>query len=127
MELSSMYPRAGAEYEFVKRAFGERMGLFAGLLVVYFVTITSSAVAIGFGKYFSKLFEFGSSCGVIGLFLFLCPVMVYGIRESARLAVFISLIELSGLLLIIYAGLPHIGEVNYFELRTLQGCFKLLP
>ncbi len=124
MELSSMYPRAGAEYEFVKRAFGERMGLFAGLLVVYFVTITSSAVAIGFGKYFSKLFEVGSSGGVIGLFLFLCPVMVYGIRESARLAVFISLIELSGLLLIIYAGLPHIGDVNYFETPDLAGLFQ---
>ncbi len=32
MELSSMYPRAGAEYEFVKRAFGERTGLLPGSL-----------------------------------------------------------------------------------------------
>jgi amino acid transporter len=35
MELASMYPRAGAEYEFVKRAFGDRIGLFVGLLVVF--------------------------------------------------------------------------------------------
>jgi amino acid transporter len=124
MELSSMYPRAGAEYEFVKRAFGERMGLFAGLLVVYFVTITSSAVALGFGRYFSSLFGVGSLGGVTGLFLFLGLVMVYGVKESARLAVLISLIELSGLLLIIYAGLPHIGDVNYFEAPDLAGLFE---
>src|SRR5574344_443644 len=37
MELSSMFPKAGAEYGFVRRAFGERIGLFVGLLVIYFV------------------------------------------------------------------------------------------
>ncbi|HII80286.1 MAG TPA: amino acid permease [Methanosarcina sp.] len=124
MELSSMYPRAGAEYEFVKKAFGERIGLFVGLLVVYFVIITSSAVALGFGRYFSNLFGVGSLVGAIGLFLFLSLVMVYGIKESAHLAVFISLIELSGLLLIIYAGLPHFGTVDYFEAPDLAGLFK---
>ncbi|WP_410510123.1 APC family permease [Methanosarcina hadiensis] len=124
MELSSMYPRAGAEYEFVKRAFGERIGLFAGLLVIYFVVITCSAVALGFGRYFSSLFGFGSLGGAIGLFLFLSLVMVYGIKESARLAVLISLVELSGLLLIIYAGLPYLGTVNYFETPDLAGLFE---
>ena len=124
MELSSMYPRAGAEYEFVKKAFGERIGLFVGLLVVYFVIITSSAVALGFGRYFSNLFGVGSLVGAIGLFLFLSLVMVYGIKESAHLAVFISQIELSGLLLIIYAGLPHFGTVDYFEAPELAGLFK---
>ncbi len=57
MELASMFPRAGAEYGFVKRAFGEWIGLFVGgVLVIYFVAITSSAVALGFGRYFSNLF-----------------------------------------------------------------------
>lgn len=124
MELSSMYPRAGAEYEFVKRAFGERAGLFAGILVVYFVIITCSAVALGFGRYFSNLFGFGYLGGAIGLFFFLSLVMVYGIKESARLAILISLIELSGLLLIIYAGLPYLGTVNYFETPDIAGLFE---
>ncbi|MHC1757800.1 MAG: APC family permease [Methanosarcina sp.] len=124
MELSSMFPRAGAEYEFVKRAFGERVGLFVGLLVIYFVIITSSAVALGFGRYFSNLFGFGNLGGAIGLFLFLSLIMVYGIKESARLAVLITLIELSGLLLIIYAGLPYFGMVNYFETPDLTGVFE---
>lgn len=124
MELSSMYPRAGAEYEFVKRAFGERMGLFVGLLVVYFVVITSSAVALGFGRYFNSLFGIGNLIGSVGLFIVLSLIMVYGIRESARLAISITLIELSGLLIIIYIGLPYLGTVNYFEAPDLSGVFK---
>lgn len=124
MELSSMYPRAGAEYEFVKRAFGERVGLFAGLLVVYFVVITSSAVALGFGEYFGNLFGGGNLVGAVGLFVGLSLLMVYGIKESARLAILITLIELSGLLIIIYVGLPYLGTVNYFEAPNLAGIFE---
>ncbi|AKB18264.1 MULTISPECIES: APC family permease [unclassified Methanosarcina] len=124
MELSSMYPRAGAEYEFAKRAFGERMGLFVGLLVVYFVILTSSAVALGFGRYFSNLFGGGSLLGAVGLFIVLSLIMVYGIKESARLAGIITLIELSGLLIIIYVGIPYLGTVNYFESPNLSGVFE---
>ncbi len=124
MELSSMYPKAGAEYEFVKRAFGERAGLFVGLLVIYFVVITSSAVALGFGRYFSNLFGVGNLIGAVGLFIFLSFIMVYGIKESARLAILITLIELSGLLLIIYVGSPYLGAVNYFEAPNMAGIFE---
>jgi len=124
MELSSMYPRAGAEYEFVKRAFGERVGLFVGLLVVYFVVITSSAVALGFGRYFSNLFGVSNLIGIVSLFIVLSLIMVYGIKESARLAIFITLIELTGLLIIIYVGIPYLGTVNYFEAPNLSGVFE---
>ncbi len=124
MELASMYPRAGAEYEFVRRAFGERVGLFVGLLVIYFVAITSSAVALGFGRYFSNLFGNEYLTGAIGLFIFLSLIMVYGIKESARLAILISLIEVSGLLIVIYTGLPYLGTVNYFEAPDLAGVFE---
>lgn len=124
MELASMYPRAGAEYEFVKRAFGDRIGLFVGLLVVFFVVITSSAVALGFGRYFSNLFGNGYLSAAVGLFIFLSLIMVYGIKESARLAILISLIEVSGLLIVIYTGLPYLGTVNYLETPDLSGIFE---
>ncbi|MCQ1536639.1 amino acid permease [Methanosarcina sp. KYL-1] len=124
MELSSMYPRAGAEYEFVRRAFGERTGLLVGLLIIYVVVITSSAVALGFGGYFSTLFGAGILSGAIGLILALGLIMLYGIRESARLAILITLIEFSGLLLIIWVGLPYLGSVDYFEATSPAGVFE---
>lgn len=124
MELSSMYPRAGAEYEFARKAFGERIGLFVGLLVIYYVVITGSAVALGFGRYFSSLFGDGILTGAVSLFIVLSLIMVYGIKESARLAIFITLIELTGLLIIIYVGIPYLGTVNYFEAPNLSGVFE---
>ncbi|MDD3042603.1 MAG: APC family permease [Methanosarcinaceae archaeon] len=115
MELSSMYPKAGAEYEFVRKAFGESAGLLIGLLIIYAVTITSSAVALGFGGYYNALFGGGVLKGALIVLLGLGPVMLYGVRESVRFAALISLIEVLGLLIIIYIGLPHLGSVNYFE------------
>ncbi|HEY3361843.1 MAG TPA: APC family permease [Methanosarcina sp.] len=124
MELASMYPRAGAEYEFVKRAFGERAGLFVGLLVIYFVVITSSAVALGFGRYFSNLFGNGDLTAAVVLFIFLSLIMIHGIKESAQLAILISFIEVSGLLIVIYTGFPYLGTVNYLETSSLAGVFE---
>jgi len=124
MELASMYPRAGAEYEFVKKAFGERTGLFVGLLVIYFVVITSSAVALGFGRYFSNLFGNENLTAAVGLFIFLSLIMIHGIKESARLAILISFIEVSGLLIVIYTGFPYLGTVNYLETPSLSGVLE---
>ncbi|AKB32086.1 Amino acid transporter [Methanosarcina siciliae HI350] len=124
MELSSMYPRAGAEYVFARKAFGERTGLFVGLLVIYYVAITASAVALGFGRYFSTIFGGGILIGAISLYILLSLVMVYGIKESARLAILMTFIELSGLLIIIYVGIPYLGTVNYSETPSLSGVFE---
>lgn len=62
--------------------------------------------------------------GTLGLFIFLSLIMVYGIKESARLAIFISFIEVSGLLIVIYTGLPYLGTVNYLEATDLAGIFQ---
>lgn len=124
MELTSMYPRAGAEYEFVRRAFGEKVGLLVGFLIIYVVVITSSAVALGFGGYYSSLFGAERLGGAIGVLLVLGLVMFYGIKESARLAILITLIEFSGLLIIIYVGVPFLGAVDYFEMTGFAGVFE---
>ncbi len=124
MELSSMYPRAGAEYEFVRKAFGEKVGLLVGLLIIYVVVITSSAVSLGFGSYYSLLFGVGSLTGAVGLLLVLGLVLFYGIKESAGLAILITLIEFSGLLIIIYVGIPFLGTVDYFEMTSFAGVFE---
>jgi basic amino acid/polyamine antiporter, APA family len=124
MELASMYPKAGAEYEFVKKAFGERTGFLVGLLIIYFVVITSSAVALGFGRYFSNLFGVKSLITTIGLFIVLSLIMLHGIKESAWIAIFISFIEISGLLIVIYTGIPYIGKVNYLETPGLEGILE---
>src|SRR5574338_1165122 len=56
-ELSSMYPKAAAEYSFVKNAFKNNFIAFIVGWLTLFVTIISAAtIELGFGGYFGDLF-----------------------------------------------------------------------
>ncbi|MDD1662480.1 MAG: amino acid permease, partial [Methanomicrobiales archaeon] len=54
-ELSAMFPRAGAEYEYVKSAFGRRAASVIGWLIILSGIIGASTVALGFAGYASAL------------------------------------------------------------------------
>jgi APA family basic amino acid/polyamine antiporter len=55
-ELSSMYPRAAAEYIFVKNAFRSNFVAFiVGWLTLFVAIISASAIALGFGGYFTTI------------------------------------------------------------------------
>ena len=42
-------------------------------------------------------------------------MLIYGISESAIMAVVFTLIEIIGLIIVIIIGLPYLGSVNYFD------------
>ena len=119
-ELASMFPKSAAEYIYVKHAFGINfVALFVGCLTI-FVAITSAAtVAIGFSGYLSVFFPHLSSIVyAVILIMVLSIVNFYGIRESAWTNSIFTLVEISGLAIIIIAGFL-IGsgpEINFFEL-----------
>ncbi|MFH0986909.1 MAG: APC family permease, partial [Candidatus Micrarchaeota archaeon] len=115
-ELSSMYPDAGAEYEYTKRPFGRRLGFIVGWLVIASAVISSATVALGFGGYFVKLFGGEIVYAGIGLIAALTFLLIWGIKQSAWIACIFTLIEASGLFIIIAIGMPHFGSVNYLEL-----------
>ena len=54
-ELSAAYPKSGGEYVYVKRAFGQRMGTFIGLVIASNGIISAATVALGFAGYFTEL------------------------------------------------------------------------
>ncbi|MBI5378001.1 MAG: amino acid permease, partial [Thaumarchaeota archaeon] len=56
-ELSSMYPKAAAEYSFVKNAFKNNFVAFiVGWLTLFVAIISAATIALGFGGYFADLF-----------------------------------------------------------------------
>ncbi|MBN1134880.1 MAG: amino acid permease [Methanosarcinaceae archaeon] len=124
MELSSMLPKAGAEYEYVKRAFGEDVAFIVGWLVIIGLVIAVSAVALGFAGYFSALSNAPTVPAAILLIMIFAFVLFIGIKQSAHIIILMTLIEIIGLLVIIYIGLPYIGSVNYFETPTIPGIFE---
>ncbi len=48
-ELSSMFPKAGAEYEYVRNAFGKKLAFIIGWLIILSGVIGAATVALGFG------------------------------------------------------------------------------
>lgn len=106
-ELVAAYPRAGAEFHFLKHAFPERplLPYTAGLLIVLNAAATSAAVALSFGQYLHALVALPPLAIALAL-LALCTVLnIVGMKESTWLAILLICIEVGGLLLLIGGGL----------------------
>ena len=123
-ELSSMFPRAGAEYDYVKNAFSARAAFVIGWLVFLSGILAADTVALGFGGYFMALTGAPLLVSAFLLLLALTVVLALGIRETVRIAVVSAIIEVAGLAIVIAIGLPYLGSVNYWELpQGFSGLF----
>ncbi|MCP1393228.1 MAG: amino acid permease [Methanothrix sp.] len=124
-ELSSIFPRASAEYEYTNRAFGRKLAFVVGWLIIFSGVIGASTVALGFGGYFLALTGLPVLPSAVVLILLLSLVLLWGIKISAWFAIVFTLIETAGLLIVIYIGLPHFGSVDYFEMpHGFNGVFE---
>ena len=124
-ELSSIFPKASAEYEYTSHAFGRRLAFVVGWLIIFSGVIGASTVALGFGGYFDALTSVPVLISAVLLIFVLSLVLLWGIRISAWFAIVFTLIETAGLLIVIYVGIPHLGSVNYFEMpHGYSGVFE---
>ena len=117
-ELSSVFPKVPAEYVFIKNAFKNNFFAFlVGWLIAVTSIITAATVALGFGGYFSEFINIPIIISAIGLLIVLSIVNFIGIRESAFTNTIFTIIEISGLMLIIIIGFTFTDPepVNYFE------------
>lgn len=115
-ELSSIFPKAGAEYVYVEKSFGRRLAFLAGWLIIIGAMISAAVVSLGFAGYFVKLVAVPPALVALILIVVLSFINFYGIKESAFVAIAGAVIEVVGLLIIVVIGLPYLGHVNYLEL-----------
>ena len=116
-ELSSIFPKAAAEYVFIKNAFKNNFFAFIiGWLTAITSIITAATVALGFGGYFAEFVDIPIIISAMGLLVILSIVNFIGIRESSWTNTIFTIIEASGLILIIIIGFTFSPEsVNYLE------------
>ena len=117
-ELSSIFPKAAAEYVFIKNAFKNNFFAFViGWLTAITSIITAATVALGFGGYFLEFFDIPIIISAIGLLGILSLLNFIGIRESAWTNTIFTIIEAAGLILIIIIGftITDPAPVNYIE------------
>ncbi len=122
-ELSSIFPKEAAEYVYVKIACGcEILSFLVGWFVILTGIISVSTVALGFAGYFQGLFGASRELAAVVLIGLLSAINFVGIKESSRLNILFTVVEVVGLLLVIVAGGGHLGRVDLLEApRGLPG------
>jgi len=126
-ELSAMYPKAAAEYVYIKKAYASKfLAFMIGWLIIFTGVVSVATVALGFSGYFASIVKnfypmsipdntFTISAATI-LIIALSYISFLGIKESSRVNIVTTGIEIAGLVIIILLGLGSYGSVNYFEM-----------
>jgi APA family basic amino acid/polyamine antiporter len=114
--LGRLRPKNAPEFQYLNMAFGRIPAFLAGWLILWATVISSAAVALGFGGYLEHVIGVPYLAGAIGLII-ICSVVVFvGVGESAVLAGILTIVEVTGVILIIAIGIPSIGKVNLLEM-----------
>ena len=121
-ELVSKYPRAGGGGLYVHRAFGRPFLSFLVAFAVVVSGITSaSALARGFGgDYLSTFVDIPVVLTAIALLALIAAVNLRGIAESVRINVGFTLVELSGLILIVIIAAVALGQGDAEPSRAFE-------
>lgn len=113
-ELSSMFPRAGGEYIYIREAFSKHRWLAtaAGVMMIFAGCATAATVALAFSNYLQYFFEAPQFTVAMVLLILGATLNMIGIQESSRVNVVFTIIEVSGLIIFIWLGLqnPKFGE-----------------
>lgn len=104
-ELSSRYPKSAGEAVYVKEAFGaQTLAMLVGLLVVFNGIVSSAALANGFVGYFQTFVAIPEWAIILGVVALIVLLSCWGIGESVTAAAVVTIIEIGGLMLIVWAG-----------------------
>lgn len=114
-ELASAFPKAGADYEYTRQALGQRAAFVVGWLIVIGNLIAAAAVGLGFGGYLNTFVNIEPVVLAIAALVVASLIAFAGIREAARIALVLTLVEAGGLAFIIGIGLPYLGDVDLLE------------
>jgi APA family basic amino acid/polyamine antiporter len=117
-ELTALFPRAAAEYVFVKEGFrSDFIGFIVGWLTILTSIIVAATVALGFGGYMEELTNIPIIISALAILGILSFVNFIGIKESAWANTIFAIITIAGLGIIIVIGFsfPMETEIDYFE------------
>ena len=114
-ELSAAYPKSGGEYVYVKRAFGQRLGTFIGLVIASNGIISAATVSLGFAGYFTQLIQLPIWPIAVGILVLLFIVNAVGIQASSNVNMVLTGVEILGLVVVGVAAFPQLGSVDLLQ------------
>ena len=111
-ELSARYPLSAGEAIYIQQGFGlVALSRAAGLLIALAGMVSAATIARGFYGYFDLFFHLPETLVVVGVILALGLLVTWGISESVGMAALFTLIEIGGLLLIVWVGMDALGDL----------------
>ena len=111
-ELATKFPQAAGASLYVNKAFKNK-GLTFMVTVLYLSATFAAAgsLAAGFAKYFGELWELPPTLLVMIVFiLFLAFINYIGITESVVVNMLMTIVEVTGLVIVLIAGAMYIGQ-----------------
>ncbi len=122
-ELSAMFPKSAAEFVYTEEAFKKRsLSFILGWIIIFSGILSAATVALAFGGYLADLINVPSIFVIISysilLVIALSIINSLGIKTSTRTNIIFTLIEVSGLIIIIILGFFGKREPNYFVLPS---------
>lgn len=125
-EFSSIFTKAGGSSIYVKNTLNNNlMGFIVGWLMNIQNIFAAATVSLGFGGYLKGMFGLPVVLIALGLLLLLSCINCLGIEKSSKINTLFTLIEFSGLILIIFLGIGSFGNVDYLKMSNgLKGLFS---
>ncbi len=107
-ELSTRFPRSAGEAVYVREGFGsDRLALLMGFMVAAAGLVSAGAVVIGSAGYIATLIPVPIWLIAMGLIVLLTGLAIWGIAQSVAIIGLVTLVEISGLLLILAVATPQ--------------------
>lgn len=122
-ELSAMFPKSAAEFVYTEEAFKKRiLSYILGWIIIFSGIFSAATVSLVFAGYLSDLLGipsiFLNIIFAIILVLALSVINLIGIRTSTRTNIIFTIIEASGLIIIIILGFFGTENPNFFVLPS---------
>ncbi len=122
--LSSMFPKSAGEAAYAHAAFNKhRLSALVGLAVVLVGTVSAATMTKGFAGYFIAVIQVPELVVILSIILFITALAIWGISQSLLIASLITIIEILGLLFVIYAVFD-LNEIKHFKLPPLPVTFS---
>jgi APA family basic amino acid/polyamine antiporter len=113
-ELSGRFPQSAGEAAYVEAAFKmPSLTIVTGALLIIAAVVSASAIAVGCAGYVATLVPLPLWSIIMLTVAFSSVVAAWGIMESVRFAAILTLIEVSGLIAVIIAGVWHQPQIVY--------------
>ena len=114
--LSSLFPKSAGEAAYAYSAFNSRsISALVGLAVVLIGTVSAATMVRGFAGYFIALIQIPELVAILSIIIFITILSIWGISQSLFIAACITIIEILGLLFVIYAVID-LNELKNYEL-----------